>query len=300
MASDIGYPIFIKAANGGGGKGIRKVLKEEEFEKNLNICREEAKRAFDDDAIYIEKYIDRPRHVEVQILADEYKNILVLGERDCSIQRKNQKLIEESPAIILNDEIRKKIFNFSRKIVEECNYISAGTIEFLVDEEKNVYFMEMNTRLQVEHPVTEMITNVDIVKEQVRIAYGNKLEIMQEDIILRGHSIECRINAEQPKKNFNVSAGVIKNLNIPGGNGLRVDSALYTGMNITSLYDSNIAKLIAHGKDREECIEKLKRGLSEFIIDGIETNIEFLLEILNNSHFLSNAHNTYTINEMIE
>lgn len=299
IAKNIGYPILIKAANGGGGKGIRKVLKEEEFEKNFIMCSEEAKKAFNNSEVYIEKYICKPRHIEVQVLADEYGNILVLGERDCSIQIANQKLIEESPAIILDDEVRSKIFDFARKIANGCNYKNAGTIEFLIDEDENIYFMEMNTRLQVEHPVTEFVTNIDIVKEQIKIAYGEKLNYIQEDIIFRGHSIECRINANQPKKNFSASSGVIKNVHIPGGNGIRVDTSIFSGMKLTPRYDSNIAKLIVYGKDREECIKKLKRGLCEFIIDGIETNIEFLLNLLNNRYFLINEYNTHTLNDLI-
>ena len=300
LAGEIGYPILIKAANGGGGRGIRKVYNKEEFERDFVLCSKEAKKAFDNNEIYIEKYIWEPRHVEVQVLVDEYKNVLILGERDCSMQRKNQKVIEESPATILNDKLRCKIYEFSKNIALKCDYENAGTIEFLIDKDKNIYFMEMNTRLQVEHPVTELVCNIDIVKEQIKIACGERLKCKEEDISLRGHSIECRINAEQPEKNFSASAGVIKNLNIPGGNGIRVDSAIYTGMEITSLYDSNIAKLIVYGNDRDECIKKMRRGLCEFIIDGVETNIEFLLKVLNNDQFLMNRHNTSTLNDLIK
>lgn len=299
LAGEIGYPILIKATNGGGGKGIRKVYNEEEFERNFVFCGKEAKKAFDNNEIYIEKYICEARHIEVQVLADKYKNVLILGERDCSMQRKNQKVVEESPATILNDKLRSKIYEFSKKIVFKYNYVNAGTIEFLIDKDKNIYFMEMNTRLQVEHPVTELVYNIDIVKEQIKIACGERLEYKQEDIILRGHSIECRINAEQPKKNFSASSGIIKNLNVPGGNGIRVDSAIYTGMKIFPLYDSNIAKLIVYGNNREECLRKMKRGLCEFIIDGVETNIEFLLKMLNNEQFLMDRHNTFTLNDLI-
>ena len=298
-ANNMGYPILIKAANGGGGKGIRKVLCEEEFEKNFILCCEEAKKAFDNEEIYLEKYICNPRHIEVQMLADKYKNILVLGERDCSIQRGNQKLIEESPASMLECETRNKMFCFAKRIVEGCNYENAGTIEFLIDEEKNIYFMEMNTRLQVEHPVTELVADIDIVKEQIRISFGERLKYTQEDICFRGHSIECRINAEQYMKNFFVSSGIIRNLHLPGGNGVRVDTAIYSGMKLSPRYESNIAKLIVHGKDREECINKMNRALCEFIIDGIETNVEFLLEILNDNRFLMNNHNTHTVNELL-
>lgn len=299
IANKIGYPIMIKAVNGGGGKGIRKVLSHELFENNYELCVEEVRRAFEDDRVYIEKYINNPRHVEVQVLVDKHKNILVLGERDCSIQRKNQKLIEESPATILDEDSRRKLHEYAKRIVSECNYINAGTVEFLIDDDKNIYFMEMNTRLQVEHVVTELVTNIDIVKEQIRIANGEKLEIKQEDIQIRGHAMECRINAEQPKRNFSASVGTIKNLNLPGGNGIRIDTAIYSGMKITQKYDSNIAKLVSYGKDRDECINKLKRGLYEFVIDGIETNIEFLIDTLNIDEFLLNNHNTYTLNELI-
>lgn len=300
MANDIGYPIIIKATNGGGGKGIRKVSNEEEFEKNFILCHEEAKRAFENEGIYIEKYISKPRHIETQILVDKYKNVLILGDRDCSIQRGKQKLIEEAPATILNDKLRNKIFDFSKRIAIGCGYENAGTIEFLVDEDENVYFMETNTRLQVEHPVTELVTNVDIVKEQIKIAYGEKLEYTQEDISLIGHSIECRINAEQPKKNFSASSGLISKLHLPGGNGIRVDTAIFSGMKLTPMYDSNIAKLIVYSKNREECIRKMKRALCESVIDGIETNIDFLLELLNNKEFLDNRHNTHTLSDLIE
>ena len=298
FADEIGYPVLIKATNGGGGKGIRKVIKEEDFEKNFIYCSEEAKKAFNNNELYIEKYISKPRHIEVQILADEYKNIVILGERDCSIQRKNQKLIEEAPAVILEDNIRNRLYEYAEKIVRECNYVNAGTIEFLIDDKNNIYFMEMNTRLQVEHPVTEVITNVDIVKEQIKISYGKNLEFKQKDISFRGHSIECRINAEQPKKNFCASSGIIKKLHIPGGNGVRVDTAIYMDMKLTPVYDSNIAKLIVYGKDREECIRKIKRGLCEFIIDGIETNIEFLLNILNHEEYVKNNFNVYSLNDL--
>lgn len=237
IASQIEYPIILKAANGGGGKGIRKVLNEEDFEKNFDLCREEARCAFKNDEMYIEKYIENQRHIEVQILVDRYKNILILGERDCSIQKRNQKLIEESPATIINEELRNKIFEFSKKIALECDYLNAGTVEFMVDENKNAYFMEMNTRLQVEHPVTEFVTNIDIVKEQIKIAYGYKLEFSQTDISITGHSIECRINAEQHQKGRSSSSGTITNLHIPGGNGIRVDTAIFRGMKLSQSYD---------------------------------------------------------------
>jgi acetyl-CoA carboxylase biotin carboxylase subunit len=300
IADKIGYPVIIKAANGGGGKGIKNVTKKKDFNNSFDLCKEEVRKAFNNDGLYVEKCILKPRHIEVQILVDEYKNVLILGERDCSTQRKNQKLIEESPAMMLSDNIRNMLYEFSKKIAMECNYVNAGTIEFLIDDKENIYFMEMNTRLQVEHAVTEFVTNIDIVKEQIKISYGQKFELKQEDINFIGHSMECRINAEQPKKNFLASTGKIKNIHIPGGNGIRVDTAIYSGMNLTMMYDSNIAKLIVYGKDREECIRKMNRGLCEFIIDGIETNIEFLLYILNDEQFLMNRHNIYSLNELIE
>ena len=233
----------------------------------------------------MEKFIENPRHIEFQILGDTFGNIIHLGERDCTIQRRNQKVLEEAPSYILNDELRKKMGEAAIKAAKAVNYVNAGTIEFLVDKHGDFYFMEMNTRIQVEHPVTEMITSVDIVKEQLKIANGDELQLTQDDIKIEGHAIECRINAENPNKSFAPCPGKISFLNIPGGNGIRVDTAVYNGYTIPPTYDSMIAKLIAHGKTREEAINKVLRALDEFIIEGIESNIDFQIDILNNDIF---------------
>lgn len=296
-AREIGYPVLLKASAGGGGKGIRKVEFESEMENAFNLVRQEAKVSFNDDSIYIEKYIVNPRHVEMQILADEHGNIVHLGERDCSVQRRNQKILEETPSMVLNDELRAKMGKAAIRAVKASGYTNAGTIEFLVDKNKNFYFMEMNTRIQVEHPVTEMVTGVDIVKEQIKIASGESLEFTQKDINFNGHAIECRINAEMPDKNFAPCPGKITFLNIPGGNGVRVDTAVYSGYTIPPLYDSMIAKLIVHGKNRDEAIHKMIRALEEFVIEGIESNIDFQFDILNNDVFKSGNFDTSFINQ---
>ena len=292
IAKKVGYPVMLKASSGGGGKGIRLCNNEEELINYYDIVKQEAKVSFNDDELYLEKCIVNPRHVEIQILADEYGNCIHLGERDCSLQRNNQKVLEESPSTVLDDNLRKKMGEAAIKAVKAAKYANAGTIEFLVDKDKNFYFMEMNTRIQVEHPVTEWVTGVDIVKEQLKIASGEKLSFKQEDITFSGHSIECRINAENPYKNFRPSPGEIKELNLPGGNGVRIDTAVYTGYKIPPVYDSMIAKLIVHGKDREEAISKMKRALDECVIDGIDTNIDFLYKILENNNFRSGNFDT--------
>ena len=292
IAKKVGYPVMLKASSGGGGKGIRLCNNEKELENNYEIVKQEAKLSFNDDELYLEKCIVNPRHVEIQVLADEHKNAVHLGERDCSVQRKNQKVLEESPSTAIDDKIRKKMGEAAIKAVKASKYSSAGTIEFLVDKDKNFYFMEMNTRIQVEHPVTEWITGVDIVKEQLKIASGEKLELKQDDIKFNGHSIECRINAENPDCNFRPSPGEIKELNLPGGNGVRVDTSVYSGYRIPPTYDSMIAKIIVHGKDRKEAIAKMKRALEECVIDGIETNIDFLYKILDNENFVKNEYDT--------
>ena len=292
IAEKVGYPVMLKASSGGGGKGIRLCNNEEELENNYEIVKQEAKISFNDDELYLEKCIVNPRHVEIQVLADEHGNAVHLGERDCSIQRKNQKVLEESPSTAIDDEVRRKMGESALKAVKASEYSSAGTIEFLVDKDKNFYFMEMNTRIQVEHPVTEWITGVDIVKEQLKIASGEKLDLKQEDINFNGHSIECRINAENPELNFRPSPGEIKGLNLPGGNGVRIDTAVYTGYRIPPTYDSMIAKIIVHGKNREESISKMKRALEECVIDGIDTNIDFLYKILENENFVNGNFDT--------
>ena len=300
VADNIGYPVILKASAGGGGKGIRIVFKKEELKDSFNLVKQESKGAFNDDTIYMEKYIENPRHVEIQIVADRYNNCVYLGERDCSVQRNNQKILEESPSIVLNNSLRKEMGEAAVRAAVAANYEGAGTIEFLVDSNNNYYFMEMNTRIQVEHPVTEMRTGIDIVKQQLKIASGNRLDILQEKIRPRGHSIECRINAENPYKNFRPSPGKIEKLILPGGNETRVDSAVYEGYTIPPYYDSMIAKIIVHARTRNEAIAKMKRALGECIIEGIETNVEFLKSILDNDKFVSGEFTTSFIKEEFE
>ena len=292
IAEKIKYPVMLKASAGGGGKGIRIAHNKEELEKAYSLVKQEAKISFNDDSIYIEKFVENPRHVEIQVLADEHGNGIHLGERDCSVQRRNQKIIEETPASIINDETRKKMGEVAVKAVKEIGYTNAGTIEFLVDKNKDFYFMEMNTRVQVEHPVTEMVTGIDIIKEQIKIASGEKLAIKQKDVKVNGHSMEARINAENPDKNFMPCPGTITGLHIPGGNGVRVDTAIYSGYTIPPTYDSMIAKVIVHGKTREESIAKLKSAVAELVVDGITTNADFILKILDNENFKKNNYDT--------
>lgn len=297
IAKKIGYPVIVKASAGGGGKGIRIAYTEDELLKSFEIVKQEAKISFNDDSIYLEKFIENPRHVEIQILADEYGNAIHLGDRDCSVQRKNQKILEETPSNAIDDNLRKKMGEVAVKAVKDIGYANAGTIEFLVDKNKNFYFMEMNTRIQVEHPVTEMVTGLDLIKEQIKIASGEKLEYKQEDIVFTGHSLETRINAENPNKNFMPCPGVIKEVHIPGGNGIRVDTAIYTGYSVPQNYDSMIAKIIVHGKNRDESIAKMRSALAELVIDGIDTNRDFLLKILENENFKNNNYDTSFISK---
>ena len=292
VATKIGYPVIMKAVSGGGGKGIRIANNEEELIRYYDVIRAEAKSAFNDDSIYIEKYIQHPRHIEIQVIADKHGNVAHLGDRNCTVQRKNQKMLEESPSDYIDEKLRQKMEKVSVKAIEKIGYTNAGTIEYLVDKEGNFYFMEMNTRLQVEHPVTELVTGVDLVKEQINIAAGKKLSKEVMDLHVKGHSIECRINAENPDKNFMPCPGKITGLHIPGGNGVRVDSAIYQDYVIPPNYDSMIAKLIVHGKDREECINKMKSALGEFVIEGVTTNIDFLYKILENPEFIKNDYDT--------
>ena len=292
VASSIKYPVIIKASAGGGGKGIRIAYNEKELLNSYELVKQEALISFGDDSIYIEKFIENPRHVEIQILADEYKNAIHLGERDCSVQRRNQKVLEESPSLAIDNNIRKKMGEISVKAVKQIGYENAGTIEYLVDKDKNFYFMEMNTRIQVEHPVTELVTGVDIIKEQIKIASGEKLSYEQKDIAFNGHALEARINAENPSKNFMPCPGKITGLHLPGGNGIRIDTAIYDGYIVPQNYDSMLAKIIVHGKTREESIAKMKSALAEFIIEGIDTNIEFILSILSNENFNKNNYDT--------
>ena len=298
-AKRIGYPIMIKASLGGGGKGIRIVANEDELENAFFTARTEAKNNFGDDSVYMEKFIENPRHIEFQILGDTFGNIIHLGERDCTIQRRNQKVLEEAPSYILNDELRKKMGEAAIKAAKAVNYVNAGTIEFLVDKHGDFYFMEMNTRIQVEHPITEMITNIDIVKEQLKIASGIKLEFTQEDINISGHAIECRINAEDPKNNFRPCPGVVSELYVPSGLGVRVDSAIFCGYEIPPYYDSMIGKLITYGDNRENAIIKMKRALAEFAIGGVTTNIDFQYEILEHKDFINGDYNTSFIEEKL-
>ena len=292
LAEQIKYPVMLKASAGGGGRGIRVAYSKEELEKEYDIVKQEAKVSFNDDSLYLEKFVENPRHVEIQILADEHGNCIHLGERDCSVQRRNQKVLEETPSGILDEETRKKMGEVAVKAVKEIGYSNAGTIEFLVDKNKDFYFMEMNTRVQVEHPVTEMVTGVDIIKEQIKIAGGEELTYKQEDIKFDGHSMEVRINAENPDKNFMPCPGTITGLHIPGGNGVRVDTAIYSGYTVPPTYDSMLAKLIVHGKNREESIAKMKSAVAEFVVEGITTNIDFLLKILGNENFKTNNYDT--------
>ena len=292
LAEQIKYPVMLKASAGGGGRGIRVAYSKEELEKEYDIVKQEAKVSFNDDSLYLEKFVENPRHVEIQILADEHGNCIHLGERDCSVQRRNQKVLEETPSGILDEETRKKMGEVAVKAVKEIGYSNAGTIEFLVDKNKDFYFMEMNTRVQVEHPVTEMVTGVDIIKEQIKIASGEELTYKQEDIKFDGHSMEVRINAENPDKNFMPCPGTITGLHIPGGNGIRVDTAIYSGYTVPPTYDSMLAKLIVHGKNREESIAKMKSAVAEFVVEGITTNIDFLLKILENENFKTNNYDT--------
>ena len=292
VAEKIGFPIMLKASSGGGGKGIRIVESKEELEDNYRLVKQEAKVSFSDDEIYIEKYIKNPRHIEVQILADEYGNAVYLGERDCTIQRKHQKILEEAPSSVIDSKLRSKLGEAAVKAVKASGYTNAGTIEFLVDENKDFYFMEMNTRIQVEHPVTEENTGIDLIKEQIRIAAGEELRFRQNKVEIKGHSIECRINAENPSKNFRPSPGKVTGLNLPGGNGIRVDTAIYEGYVIPPDYDSMIAKIIAHGANRNEAIAKMKRALEELVIEGVDTNVDFLLSILKNLSFIRGTYDT--------
>lgn len=291
-AEEIGYPVILKASAGGGGKGIRIVYDREELKKAYETAKTEAKAAFNDDTMYMEKFLLAPRHIEFQILADNYGHTIHLGERDCSVQRRNQKIIEEAPSNILSADLRDKMGEAAVKAAQAVGYKNAGTVEFLVDETGSYYFMEMNTRIQVEHPVTEFVTGIDLVQEQIKIASGEPLAVRQEDVVIKGHAIECRINAENPSKGFRPSPGKANILLWPGGSGVRLDSALYNGYEIPPSYDSMIAKLICYGRNREEALARMRRALDEFIIEGIDTNIEFLFNILSNEKFISGEFDT--------
>lgn len=293
LANQIEYPVIIKATAGGGGKGIRVARNETELVKGINITQQEAMTAFGNPGVYIEKFIEDFRHVEIQVLADQHGNVIHLGERDCSIQRRLQKLLEETPSPALDDQMRKEMGNAAVKAAKAVDYTGAGTVEFIYDyRNKKFYFMEMNTRIQVEHPVTEMVTGTDLIKEQILVASGNKLTLTQENVTFSGWAIECRINAENPEKNFMPSPGKIEMYLAPGGLGVRVDSAAYPGYSIPPYYDSMIAKLITYGKTREEAISRMKRALSEFVIEGIHTTIPFHQKLLNHEKFIKGEFNT--------
>ena len=292
LAKEIGYPIMIKASAGGGGKGIRIAFNDEEFLMGYKTAKAEAKACFGNDTLYLEKFIQKPKHIEFQILADEYGNVIHLGERECSMQRKNQKVLEEAPSNVLTEELRNKMGEIAKRAALAVDYKNAGTIEFLFDKDNNFYFMEKNTRIQVEHPITEMITGIDIVKEQIRIASGEKLRFTQDDIKLKGHAIECRVNAEDPDHDFRPCPGKIEELCVPGGMGVRIDSAIYCGYKIPHCYDSMIAKVITYGNDRNEAIVKMRRALSEFAVGGVNTNINFDLSILDTEEFIRGEYDT--------
>ncbi len=287
-AERIGYPVIIKAALGGGGKGMRTAKNAEEFPLAFQTAKREAETAFGNGTMYIEKFIERPRHIEFQILADSKGNVIHLGERDCSIQRNHQKMIEEAPSAAISDKLRRQMGTAAVRAAKAIGYVNAGTIEFLLDKDQRFYFMEMNTRIQVEHPVTEWVTGLDLVKEQIRIASGLPLEISQKDVCIHGHAIECRINAENPAKNFRPSPGTVTGLHLPGGQGIRVDTAVYDGYKIPVFYDSMLVKLIVHGDSRKEAISKMQSALGEVVIEGVDTNVDYLFEIMREPDYLEN------------
>ncbi|NKQ19310.1 acetyl-CoA carboxylase biotin carboxylase subunit [Brevibacillus laterosporus] len=291
-AKEIGYPVMVKATAGGGGRGMRVAVDDEDLEKAIRQAQNEAKTAFGNAGVYLEKFVEGPRHVEIQIMGDKYGNVVYLGERDCSIQRRHQKLVEEAPSPALSQELRKQMGEAAVAAAKAVHYHGAGTVEFLLDKHGQFYFMEMNTRIQVEHPVTEMVTGLDLIKEQISVAFGNYLSFTQEDIVLDGWSMECRINAENPAKNFMPSPGKIEGYLAPGGFGVRIDSAAYPGYSIPPYYDSMIAKVIVWGKTREEAIERMKRALQEFMIEGVHTTIPFHLKLLEHEVFIGGQFDT--------
>ena len=298
LAKEIGYPVMIKASSGGGGKGMRVAKSEDEFEFQFNMAQRESANAFGDDTMYIERFVEKPRHVEIQIMADSHGNVVALGERDCSVQRNHQKLIEESPSPAINEQIREAMNRYAVLAAKTVNYTNAGTIEFIVDQNGDFYFMEMNTRIQVEHGVTEMVTGTDLIIEQIRVAMGEKLSFTQEDIKIKGHAIECRINAEIPEKNFMPSPGTVQHMHLPAGNGVRVDTALYTGYKIPSEYDSMIAKVIVHAPDRDAALQKMRSALDEMLILGVDTNLDFQSQIMKNPVFCAGKADTGFIENM--
>ena len=298
FAREIGFPVMLKATAGGGGKGMRLVREESDLASFLRMAKSEAKSAFGDDSVYVEKYIENPRHIEIQILGDRFGNYVHLGERECSIQRRHQKVIEESPSVIVTPEVREAMGKVAIEAARAVKYEGAGTCEFLMDRNRNYYFLEMNTRLQVEHPVTEMVTGIDIVKEQIRVAAGEKLSIRQEDVKQAGHSIECRIYAEDPDRNFIPCPGVITSLRVPGGPGVRDDSGVYAGFEIPIHYDPIISKLITWGKDREEAIARMRRALSVYVVTGVKTTVPFHIRVMRNRHFIEGNFDTNFIDQV--
>jgi len=299
LADGMGYPVMIKASAGGGGRGMRLVWNKEELPKLFDSAKSEAKAAFGDDTMYMEKFLENPRHIEFQIIGDEFGNVVHLGERDCSLQRRNQKVLEESPSPVMTEDLRKKMGEAAVKAAKAIKYKSAGTIEFLLDKHNNFFFMEMNTRIQVEHPVTELVTGIDLIAEQIKVAAGQKIEFKQNEIHVNGHAIECRINAEKPSENFRPSPGKITSLHLPGGYGVRLDTAVYQGYTIPPTYDSMIAKLIVHGKTRTEAIARMKRALGEFVIEGIDSNIDFQMELMDDKNFVEGNFDTQYINKLL-
>jgi acetyl-CoA carboxylase biotin carboxylase subunit len=296
----IGFPVIIKASFGGGGKGMRIAQNEAELRKGYQVAKTEAQAAFGNPDVYVEKYVPNPRHIEIQILGDSFGDVIHLGERDCSLQRRHQKLLEESPSPVVDEKLRARMGEVAVEGARSVKYESAGTVEFLLDGNKNFYFMEMNTRIQVEHPVTEEVTDVDLIKEQMRLACGERLGLSQDDIQMKGHAIECRINAEDPDKGFLPAPGTITSFHVPGGHRIRVDTHAYAKYVIPAYYDSMIAKLIAHGKTREEAILKARRALDEFIIEGIPTTIKFHKKILRDKRFISGEFDTSLIEEILK
>jgi acetyl-CoA carboxylase biotin carboxylase subunit len=295
IAGKIGYPIIVKASCGGGGKGMRIVEREADLERNFDLARTESEKAFKEGGVYIEKYVAHPRHIEIQLLGDGHGNMISLGERDCTIQRRYQKLIEESPSPVVDSSLRKKLVKAAVKGARKIGYKGAGTIEFLLDDNGNFYFMEMNTRIQVEHPVTEMVCGVDLIKEQIKVAAGEAISLKDDHINLNGHAIECRINAEDPDDGFRPSPGKITSLNIPGGPGVRVDTHIYAQYTISPYYDSLLAKLIVHDWTREEAIRKMRRALEEFVVEGVRTTIPFHQKILDSKMFSDGNYDTHFI-----
>ena len=300
MAREIGWPIMIKASSGGGGKGMRISHDEHDFSEQFSIAQRESVGAFGDNTMYLERCVMNPRHVEVQVIADTYGTVVALGERDCSVQRNHQKMIEESPSPALSEEVRAEMLDAAVRAAQAVGYTSAGTIEFLLDDQMNYYFMEMNTRVQVEHSVTEMVTGTDIVQEMIRVAAGDPLTFTQGDITYRGHAIECRVNAEQPERGFLPSPGTISQMHLPGGNGVRVDTAAFDGYEISPYYDSMIAKIIVHGRDRTEAIAKMRTALEEMVVVGVKTNLDFQYAIMENETFAAGHADTSFIERFMK